>query len=46
MTADDAREAATALLATAYRQIGNGVSVPVGEWVGREVTRYFGRGAA
>lgn len=25
----------------AYRQIGNGVSVPVGEWIGREVTRYF-----
>jgi DNA (cytosine-5)-methyltransferase 1 len=25
----------------AYRQIGNGVSVPVGEWVGREVVRYF-----
>lgn len=26
----------------AYRQIGNGVSIPVGEWVGREVSRYFG----
>jgi DNA (cytosine-5)-methyltransferase 1 len=25
----------------AYRQIGNGVSVPVGEWIGREVVRYF-----
>lgn len=25
----------------AYRQIGNGVSVPVGEWLGREITRYF-----
>lgn len=25
----------------AYRQIGNGVSVPVGEWVGREMCRYF-----
>lgn len=25
----------------AYRQIGNGVSVPVGEWIGREITRYF-----
>jgi DNA (cytosine-5)-methyltransferase 1 len=25
----------------AYRQIGNGVSVPVGEWIGREVSRYF-----
>jgi DNA (cytosine-5)-methyltransferase 1 len=27
----------------AYRQIGNGVSVPVGEWIGREVSRYFAR---
>lgn len=26
----------------AYRMIGNGVSVPVGEWVGREIMRYFG----
>lgn len=25
----------------AYRQIGNGVSVPVGEWVGREMKRYM-----
>lgn len=25
----------------AYRMIGNGVSVPVGEWVGTEVCRYF-----
>jgi DNA (cytosine-5)-methyltransferase 1 len=25
----------------AYRMIGNGVSVPVGEWIGREVLRYF-----
>lgn len=25
----------------AYRQIGNGVSVPVGEWLGREARRYF-----
>lgn len=25
----------------AYRQIGNGVSVPVGEWIGREIVRYF-----
>ena len=25
----------------AYRQIGNGVSVPVGEWIGREISRYF-----
>lgn len=25
----------------AYRQIGNGVSVPVGEWAGREITRYM-----
>jgi DNA (cytosine-5)-methyltransferase 1 len=27
----------------AYRQIGNGVSVPVGEWIGREIVRYFNR---
>lgn len=26
----------------AYRQIGNGVSVPVAEWIGRELRRYFG----
>lgn len=26
----------------AYRQIGNGVSVPVGRWVGSEIKRYFG----
>lgn len=26
----------------AYRMIGNGVSVPVGEWLGREINRYFG----
>lgn len=25
----------------AYRQIGNGVSVPVGRWVGSELKRYF-----
>lgn len=25
----------------AYRQIGNGVSVPVGEWIGGELCRYF-----
>jgi DNA (cytosine-5)-methyltransferase 1 len=25
----------------AYKFIGNGVSVPVGEWVGRELVRYF-----
>lgn len=25
----------------AYRMIGNGVSVPVGEWVGNELKRYF-----
>ncbi|WP_372809040.1 DNA cytosine methyltransferase [Pontiella sp.] len=25
----------------AYRMIGNGVSVPVGEWIGRELKRYF-----
>lgn len=27
--------------ADAYRMIGNGVSVPVGEWVGHELNRYF-----
>lgn len=27
----------------AYRQIGNGVSVQVGEWVGREMVRYMRR---
>lgn len=26
----------------AYRQIGNGVSVPVGRWIGSELNRYFG----
>jgi DNA (cytosine-5)-methyltransferase 1 len=26
----------------AYRMIGNGVSVPVGEWLGKELCRYFG----
>lgn len=26
----------------AYKMIGNGVSVPVGEWVGHEISRYFG----
>lgn len=25
----------------AYRMIGNGVSVPAGEWIGRELRRYF-----
>lgn len=25
----------------AYRMIGNGVSIPVGEWLGREFIRYF-----
>lgn len=25
----------------AYRMIGNGVSVPVGRWIGREIIRYF-----
>ncbi|MEO0797182.1 MAG: DNA cytosine methyltransferase [Verrucomicrobiota bacterium] len=25
----------------AYRGIGNGVSVPVGRWIGQELTRYF-----
>ena len=24
-----------------YKQIGNGVSVPVGEWIGNELNRYF-----
>ena len=28
----------------AYRMIGNGVSVPVGEWVAGEVRRYFSGG--
>lgn len=27
----------------AYRMIGNGVSVPVGEWLAREIKRYFKR---
>lgn len=27
----------------AYRQIGNGVSVPVGEWIGAELRRYFAK---
>jgi DNA (cytosine-5)-methyltransferase 1 len=27
--------------AQAYRMIGNGVSVPVGRWIGREIRRYF-----
>lgn len=26
---------------SAYKQIGNGVSVPVGQWIGEETTRYF-----
>lgn len=30
----------------AYRQIGNGVSVPVGRWIGHELTRYFERRTA
>ena len=25
----------------AYRQIGNGVSTPIGEWIGREMVRYM-----
>jgi DNA (cytosine-5)-methyltransferase 1 len=25
----------------AYRMIGNGVSIPVGEWIGSEIVRYF-----
>jgi site-specific DNA-cytosine methylase len=24
-----------------YRQIGNGIAVPVGEWAGHELVRYF-----
>lgn len=28
----------------AYRMIGNGVSVPVGRWIGSEIKRYFGIG--
>lgn len=27
--------------ASAYRMIGNGVSVPVGDWIGSELLRYF-----
>lgn len=27
----------------AYKQIGNGVSVPVGQWLGSELVRYFNR---
>lgn len=27
----------------AYEQIGDGVSVPVGRWIGKELRRYFGR---
>lgn len=27
----------------AYRMIGNGVSVPVGKWIGLEIRRYFNR---
>ncbi|WP_299726733.1 DNA cytosine methyltransferase [uncultured Endozoicomonas sp.] len=30
----------------AYRQIGNGVSVPVGEWIGGEIIRYMSRARA
>lgn len=29
----------------AYKMIGNGVSVPVGRWVGNEIKRYFGKAA-
>jgi len=28
----------------AYKMIGNGVSVPLGEWVGNEINRYFAQG--
>lgn len=30
----------------AYKMIGNGVPVPVGEWVGQELCRYFSMGTA
>jgi DNA (cytosine-5)-methyltransferase 1 len=30
----------------AFRMIGNGVAVPVGEWAGREIVRYFKHSAA
>ncbi len=30
---------------SAYQQIGNGVSVPVGEWLGHEFNRYMGKSA-
>ncbi|MBK8396897.1 MAG: DNA cytosine methyltransferase [Leptospiraceae bacterium] len=26
-----------------YKQIGNGVPVVFGEWIGREINRYFGK---
>lgn len=29
---------------SAYKQIGNGVSKPVGEWIGKEMNRYFKTG--
>ena len=29
----------------AYKMIGNGVSVPLGEWVGNEINRYFAQGS-
>lgn len=29
---------------SAYRQIGNGVSVPIGEWIGNEIQRYMKTG--
>ena len=25
----------------AYKMIGNGVSIPTGEWIGQELNRYF-----
>ncbi|MDH5394418.1 MAG: DNA cytosine methyltransferase [Gammaproteobacteria bacterium] len=28
----------------AYRMIGNGVPIPAGEWVGKEINRYFEKG--
>ncbi|WP_336431202.1 DNA cytosine methyltransferase [Providencia rettgeri] len=27
----------------AYRQIGNGVSIPVGIWIGHEIKRYMSK---
>jgi site-specific DNA-cytosine methylase len=32
------------LVRAAYRQIGSGVPVVIGEWLGREIRRYFAKG--